>query len=208
MNLLGRHDITSLLDFHQDLYNERFEGEGWPDWAVIDDGLPAEPKLGFPGNYLGMPALSRAFDHFWANDGGLQDCYAAAWAHVAERFKANRNVLGYDLMNEPWPGSDYPTCLQTEGCAAFDAELDAFNQRTLDAIRAVDRETLVFYEPNVIFNNGYPTYVGRARRRPAGLLASTTTASSPTTTPSARRATTRRSPTPAPTPPRTATPRC
>ena len=31
-------------------------------WAVIDDGLPAEPKLGFPGNYLGMPALQRAFD--------------------------------------------------------------------------------------------------------------------------------------------------
>ena len=160
VNLLGRHGITSLLDFHQDLYNERFQGEGWPDWAVMDDGLPAEPKLGFPGNYLGMPALSRAFDHFWANDGGLQDAYAAAWAHVAERFEANRFVLGYDLLNEPWPGSDYPSCLQTEGCPAFDAELDAFNRRMIEAIRGVDRETLVFYEPNVIFNNGIPTYVG------------------------------------------------
>ncbi len=160
VDLLGRHGITSLLDFHQDLYNERFQGEGWPDWAVMDDGLPAEPKLGFPGNYLGMPALSRAFDHFWADDGGLQDAYAAAWAHVASRFAANRFVLGYDLLNEPWPGSDYPSCLQTEGCAGFDAKLDAFNRRTITAIRAVDRDTLVFYEPNVIFNNGIPTYVG------------------------------------------------
>ena len=58
VRVLGGHGIVSLLDFHQDLYNERFQGEGWPDWAVIDDGLPAEPKLGFPGNYLGMPALS------------------------------------------------------------------------------------------------------------------------------------------------------
>src|SRR5882757_7290912 len=38
VNTLGRHGIVSLLDFHQDLYNERFQGEGWPDWAVQDDG--------------------------------------------------------------------------------------------------------------------------------------------------------------------------
>ena len=67
---LGRHGIVSLLDFHQDLYNERFQGEGWPDWAVLDDGLPAEPKSGFPANYLVMPALQRAFDNFWANAAG------------------------------------------------------------------------------------------------------------------------------------------
>src|SRR5207247_2621805 len=56
-DMLGRHGIVSLLDFHQDLYNERFQGEGWPDWAVSDDGLPAQPALGFPYNYLFMPAL-------------------------------------------------------------------------------------------------------------------------------------------------------
>ncbi|MDX6652491.1 MAG: endoglycosylceramidase, partial [Solirubrobacterales bacterium] len=43
---LARRGIYSLLDFHQDLYNERFQGEGWPDWAVQDDGLPAEPRQG------------------------------------------------------------------------------------------------------------------------------------------------------------------
>ena len=32
--------------------------------------MPAEPKNGFPANYLGMPALNRAYDHFWANDPG------------------------------------------------------------------------------------------------------------------------------------------
>src|SRR5213078_959595 len=84
VNVLGRHGIVSLLDFHQDMYNERFQGEGWPDWAVMDDGLPAQPASGFPNNYLLMPALQHAFDHFFANDGGLQDHYAAAWAHVAQ----------------------------------------------------------------------------------------------------------------------------
>ena len=27
--------IWTMLDFHQDLYNERFQGEGAPDWAVL-----------------------------------------------------------------------------------------------------------------------------------------------------------------------------
>ncbi len=108
--ILGRAGIVVLLDFHQDLYNERFQGEGFPDWAVQDDGLPAEPKRGFPANYLVMPALQRAFDHFWANDPGpggvgLQDRFAAAWAHVAKRFADMPNVLGYDFLNEPWPGA-------------------------------------------------------------------------------------------------------
>ena len=68
--LLAREGIWTLLDFHQDLFNERFQGEGAPDWAVQDDGLPAEPQAGFPANYFGMPALNRAFDHFWADDPG------------------------------------------------------------------------------------------------------------------------------------------
>ncbi len=49
---LARHGVLSLLDFHQDLYNEQFQGEGAPDWAVQDGGLPNLPKAGFPNNYL------------------------------------------------------------------------------------------------------------------------------------------------------------
>jgi endoglycosylceramidase len=153
---LGAHGIVSLLDFHQDLYNERFQGEGFPDWAVQDDGLP-NPTLGFPGNYLGNSALQRAFDHFWANDGGVQDRYAAAWAHVAARFRDDPNVLGYDLLNEPWPGTVWEPCANPVGCPEFDGKLAQFSKRTLTAIRAADPETLVFYEPNVLFNDGADT---------------------------------------------------
>jgi len=107
---LGRNGVFSLLDFHQDLYNEKFQGEGWPDWAVQDDGLP-NPHNGFPGNYLTNPALQASFDHFWENDPGpgnvgLVNRYASAWRHVARHFRSAPMVLGYDLMNEPWPGTD------------------------------------------------------------------------------------------------------
>lgn len=170
VDLLAAYGIHSQIDFHQDLYSERFQGEGFPDWAVQDDGLPAQPQLGFPGNYVAMPALWRAFDHFWNGDGGLQDHYAAAWAHVAERFRGHPGVMGYDLMNEPWPGSAWPSCTVPEvGCPAFDAgPLTEFSRRMVRAIRTTDRRSLIWYEPNPIFNFGAPTHHGDTGDRRAG----------------------------------------
>ena len=160
---LARDGVFSLLDFHQDLFNERFQGEGWPDWQVEDDGQP-NPQNGFPGNYLTNPALNRAFDHFWANDrvGGvaLQDEYAAAWKHVALRFGGRDYVLGYDLLNEPWPGSEWPTCAQPAGCPAFDGgPLAAMTRKASRAIRRVDRRHIVWQEPNVLFNFGSQSHL-------------------------------------------------
>jgi endoglycosylceramidase len=69
-------------------------------------------------------------------------------------------VLGYELFNEPFPGSSYLTCLGPAGCPAFDRELTAFDRLTAAAIRTVDRRTLIFAEPNVLFDFGAPTDVG------------------------------------------------
>lgn len=165
MRLLGEHGIRVLVDFHQDLFNERFSGEGFPDWAVQDDGLPAQPDLGFPGNYFAMPALWRAYDHFWANDPGpggvgLQDAYAAAWRHVAERLRDEPALLGYDVFNETWPGSQWPTCLNPNGCPLFDARITTFFTRVFRAIREVDTRTMVFYETHPIFGGGADVHIG------------------------------------------------
>jgi endoglycosylceramidase len=159
VDTLAAHGVVALLDFHQDMYNERFQGEGWPDWAVMDDGLPAQPASGFPNNYLSMPALQHAFDHFFANDGALQDRYAAAWAHVAARFAGVPGVLGYDLLNEPWPGSAWLNCANTAGCPVDDAKLEAFDRRVLAAIRTADPRGIVWHEPFVLFNQGGGTSV-------------------------------------------------
>jgi endoglycosylceramidase len=160
--VLARHRIFTLLDAHQDMYNERFEGEGWPDWQVIDDGLPPEPKNGFPANYLGMPALNRAYDHFWANDPvqgvGLVDRFAAAWRVIARRFRDRPYTMGYDILNEPWPGSEYPSCTNPEGCPAFDTgPLSDFTLRVFEQIRMVDPESLIFWEPLLTFDFGAKT---------------------------------------------------
>ncbi len=162
---LARHGVFSQLDFHQDMYNERFQVEGWPDWAVQDDGIPNVPQAGFPNNYFLNLALIRAFDNFWDNSPGpggigLQDRYAAAWGHVAARFASARHTLGFDLLNEPWPGTPWATCLAAAGCPAFDAgAMTPFYQRVIAQIRGVERQKLIWYEPNVLFNFGADTNI-------------------------------------------------
>jgi endoglycosylceramidase len=173
-SLLAKHGVFSQLDFHQDMYNERFQGEGWPDWAVQDDGLPNQPQLGFPGNYFGMPAVLAAFDHFWENSlgpggVGLQDRYAAAWGHVAARFAKARHTVGFDLLNEPWPGTPWLSCLTLNGCPAFDTGvMGPFYHRVFDRIRAVERQKLIWYEPNVLFNFDADTNIPALGDRAAG----------------------------------------
>jgi len=171
---LAKRGIFTQLDYHQDLYNERFSGEGWPDWAVLDDGFPAEPLSGFPGSYISSPGLNRAFDNFWANAAGpggvgLQDRYAAAWRHTAELFRDRPRMMGYDLMNEPWPGTPWTTCANTAGCPAFDnGVFTDFYERTIAAIRQVDQRNLVWYEPNVVSTFGADSNVDSLADRRLG----------------------------------------
>ena len=163
---LAAHGIVSLLDFHQDLYNEVFQGEGAPAWAVQTGGLP-NPQLGFPGNYFLNPAEEYAWNAFWrdapAPDGiGLQDHYTRAWAHVAAHFNGNPGVFGYEVLNEPWPGIVWEGCFDPVlGCPVFDHKLTEFYRKVVPAIRAADPTTVVFFEPNVLFNEGIHTDLGR-----------------------------------------------
>jgi endoglycosylceramidase len=166
VQLLAAHHVYVLLDFHQDLYNEKFQGEGFPDWSVYDDGIPHLFNFGFPGNYF-TPEVMRAFDNLWGNkkapgDGiGLWDHYAAAWQAVAARWKDQPYLMGYDLLNEPWPGTDWPTCANPFGCPVHDTlKLQPFQQHALAGIRAMDPNNVVWFEPNSIFNSGAMSGLG------------------------------------------------
>ena len=159
VQLLADHGIWVMFDFHQDMYNEEFQGEGFPNWAVKDpltDPLP-DPTFGFPGNYF-SPHVGEAFDSFWSDTDGLWDHYAQAWQAVAERWRDQPYSMGYDLMNEPWPGNDWAACATPQGCPVQDlVELQATFEHVLAAIRQVDPDTLVWFEPFVMFDFGAKT---------------------------------------------------
>jgi endoglycosylceramidase len=158
---LARERIFVLLDFHQDGFSPKYNGNGLPDWMAIDDGLPNPPDAVFPLYYIQNPAMQRAFESFWANrpgpDGvGVQDHYIAGLTAVARRFARNPYVLGYELMNEPWPGATWEPCLtDPAGCAQLEQQLMVpFQRKATAAIRRVTSTQQVYVEPFVLFNFG------------------------------------------------------
>ena len=162
-------DIHIMLDMHQDVYAAKFCCDGAPEWAIRDDGLPFTLQGQWFLNYF-EPAVQRAFDNFWDYEGDhpdLQDHYADMWAAVAERFRDHPAVLGYDIMNEPHPGSDADPfeMLGTENpdgpSPGFDREkLGPFYQRVIDRIRQVDPDGWIFYEARYgAPGNGLPSYL-------------------------------------------------
>lgn len=163
ITMLTERGIAVQVDAHQDMYNEKFEGEFAPDWAVIDDGVPSLLKVGFPTNQALNIGLLRAYDNFLNNrkgpDGiGLQERYAAMWGHVAEKFGSLPGVMGYDIINEPWPGSAYPLCYLAMGdCGPAKAKLDGLHQKAADAIIAKDPNAIIHYEPYSMWNTGLNT---------------------------------------------------
>lgn len=103
------HGIFVVLDMHQDLYSLKYS-DGAPEWATLDEGKPHTTGTIWSDAYLLSGAVQTSFDNFWKNapaaDGvGIQDRYAAMWQHIAKRYAHNKTVIGYDLMNEPFPGT-------------------------------------------------------------------------------------------------------
>jgi endoglycosylceramidase len=164
--LLARHKIYSLVDSHQDAFNESVGASwnGFPDWATYTDGLPLQPDPGFPAVYFTSPAQNQAWTNLWHNhaapDGiGLQEHYAAMWEHVAQHFAHQPYVLGYDLVNEPWPGWEYPTCLR-EGCRQFQTGVLApFQAKPMKTVRRADPNHLLFFEPPLLNDFGIPNWM-------------------------------------------------
>ncbi|NND07055.1 MAG: cellulase family glycosylhydrolase [Saprospiraceae bacterium] len=105
----GNAGIFVVLDMHQDLFSVKYS-DGAPEWATLDEGKQHTTGAIWSDAYMLSEAVQTSFDNFWENrpapDGiGLQDHYAALWQHIAKRYKDNPTVIGYDLMNEPFPGS-------------------------------------------------------------------------------------------------------
>ncbi|WP_235435835.1 cellulase family glycosylhydrolase [Mycobacterium sp. EPa45] len=150
---LADHGIYTVIDMHQDLYSAVFKGEGAPAWATQTGGLPnpnlTKPLFGL--NYYLNPAENYAWDAFWRNadapDGmGLEDHYAVTWQAVADYFNGDPSVIGYNIMNEPWPGSGWGVATLNASFFSTQHLTPMYNQ-TIAAIRSVDASTPVFISP-------------------------------------------------------------
>jgi endoglycosylceramidase len=67
------------------------------------------------GSRENSEAVLTAWDNFYANRNGIMGELVKTWRHVARAFKANRNVAGFDLLNEPNHGHHGDTALTALG---------------------------------------------------------------------------------------------
>lgn len=181
VDLLGRYHVYTLLDMHQDVYNQVFRGEGAPAWAVCTDGVPPTAVTGRWSRNYGNPLLQLAMSHFWYNDvvGNLQGQYDAVWAAVAHRFRDNPWVVGYDPFNEPlsldvlhhrrrtyaidlqcfYTGTLHPARFSADG-ASFTCPPDDPRLGVVPSIEKADPNHLVFVEPDNFSVHDRPGQLG------------------------------------------------
>ena len=152
-----------IVDMHQDAWGKYIatrgtsdvcippleDAIGWdgaPQWATITDGLTTcriyQREV--------SPAVQAAFTNFYLDTQGIQTHFVAMWQHVVSEVAPYRNVIGYDLFNEPNPGflveADAITYLST------------FYTRLVTAIRASEAalpspvQHIIFFEPDIIWS--------------------------------------------------------
>jgi endoglycosylceramidase len=180
VGLLAHAGLRVIVDMHSDAYGSAFfnahgltpwNGEGAPLWATCTDGARFRPTPDWGHFYL-TRAIQVAIHHFFANDvrADLQGQYARVWQAVARHFRANRNVLGYEVYNEPNDylvkhvdpelQCDYGGPINEPASCAVN-HTDALPRGLIGAIQSADPTHVVFYEPNGDTNFGAPETIGQ-----------------------------------------------
>ena len=137
---------------HQDVWSSVFGGNGAPAWACVDDLVTPNVILSpWWKTYFTKEVLA-SFGKFWKST-ALQDHYGRAWQAVARRAARHANVIGYDLMNEPFPGWRIPWIFEHSALSEFYARL-------APVLRAEHPGAVLFFEPVAMTaNEGLPTAV-------------------------------------------------
>ena len=136
-----------IVDFHQDAYS-RYSidgcGEGFPEWAVYSGISRHEPDNGEACEGWGTKMIfdlshHDTWHHFHADSEGARSRYIAMTQQVAARLSGHANIIGYELINEPWGN---------------DEELAALFRDVGNAIRAQHPSAMLFVPPHALMSSG------------------------------------------------------
>jgi endoglycosylceramidase len=168
INMLGEQDIRTIVDVHQDDLNEHFCGQGMPDYllkyipsskafpqpvkksiGVDTNGVPLgeECKKTMFALYYFTEAVGTAFDALYTPGNRLHDDFLKFWDVVSHKFANNSNILGYELINEPFFGNiagDYKKIIPKNSERKY---LQPFYDEISNIIRKNDKTRVLFFEP-------------------------------------------------------------
>lgn len=137
---LSDRGVRVIVDFHQDAYTRAYCGDGFPLWAMEnpDKAFRTDCTNWFSA-YLGDDEVDADYDRFWNDEDGLNDSFEDMWREVVRTTRDIKGVIGYEIINEPHPGS-----LGTKDF--YEQVLNPLYERIGDAMREEDPDALVFVD--------------------------------------------------------------
>ncbi|KAK4475761.1 hypothetical protein MN116_001021 [Schistosoma mekongi] len=113
------YGIYIIIDLHQDGLSKRLGAiDSVPYW-FMDKIKRAPHYLQYPWPLTRDPSVNEwfltyatyesahVFESIYRNVSGIWSYFAEYWVIMTERFGSKRNLLGYNLLNEPAPGNVY-----------------------------------------------------------------------------------------------------
>ena len=106
-----------------------------------------------------------SFDALFTNKNGLQDKFVSYWDHVSSRFASNPYVVGYDPLNEPWPGNPIKDLSLLLPGHMDKKYLAPMYEQVFEKYQTHDSTKQMWFEPttfpdSIPFNGGYIFHVG------------------------------------------------
>jgi len=98
-------------------------------------------------NYFFTPETMYEFEKLYTKGHPLNSGFLKYWDGVSKHFKDNQYVIGYDLINEPLPGSALKNPLLY---FYADRQLQALYQQASEVVRKNDKNKIVFYSASQV----------------------------------------------------------
>lgn len=112
--------------------------------------VPSECQKTFFGEYYKSPEISELFEKLYSNIDGMGDQFVKHWSKVSKFFAENPYVVGYDLLNEPWP-ANYLKDKDIGIPHTNDVpHLQNLYQKLSKEIRMHDKRKIIMFEPSQI----------------------------------------------------------
>lgn len=146
-----------IVDFHQDAYS-RWSlggcGEGFPKWSVTEQAQLKEPKNDESCEAWGSKMIvdfshHKTWKNFHNDREGAKTRFLDMQHYVASRLAKYENVIGYEVINEPW---------------GTKKELETLFKQSGRVIRSADPDAILFFPPHALASSGL---IGNNISRPA-----------------------------------------
>jgi len=120
--------------------------EAFPDNTTFPNFPPLELCLQKPfAEYYLSEKVGRLFQTLYTPGTELQKGFIAVWVEIAKAFKGNPNILGFELLNEPWYGDTVSNPLLFLEHTTDQDYLQPLYLAATEQIRTINPDVTIFF---------------------------------------------------------------